>query len=79
MLYDIDGIKEFKKEYGIHLILAVSGDADTKLEKVPDSDPLQKNYKYVQEERVKRIIRELLFKFKDLSHLLRYPSRRCSA
>ncbi len=67
MFTDIDGIKEFKKEHRINLIFAVSGDADTKLEKVPESDPLQKDYKRVQEERVKRIIIEFLCKFKDLN------------
>lgn len=57
----------FKKDNDIQFVLGFSGDADTKIPKVPEDDPLQKDYKRIQEERVTRIIRDCLLKFKDLN------------
>jgi hypothetical protein len=62
----VHDFNQFKKDNDIQFILGFSGDTDTKIPKVPDDDPLQKEYKRIQKERISRIIQDCLLKFQHI-------------
>jgi len=57
-------ISEFKKQYGIKKVIAFSGGSDSKLNGVPDDDPLQKKFEEFSKILEERIISDCLGKFR---------------
>lgn len=55
-------IEKFKKQHGIHKIIAFSGGADAKIEGLTDDDPLQIQYKDLASKMEERVIGEAIKK-----------------
>jgi len=57
-------ISEFKRQYGIKKVIAFSGGSDSKLNSVPDGDPLQKKFEEFSKALEDKIISDCIGKFR---------------